>query len=171
MEGDVLQRSLGLTKEQIGEKFRHGTYDERVAGGGCLSLMAHFAEWCNLPSNEFTGHWDIGHRLQLVYADILKKSPDLSKFLKIVNTATSYCQGKDGLLLHELAMEMKVSMLADKSEQTTRWVRSLLRLVEAFYRNIQTICKFLGRLIEKARVEGDIRPLQLRHLFLITPRV
>ena len=59
-----------------------------------------------LPSNKFTGHWDIGHRLQLVYADILKKSPDLSKFLKIVNTDTSYCQGRDGLLLHELAMEM-----------------------------------------------------------------
>ena len=47
--GIVLMASLGLTKREIGEKFHHSVYDgvyatpeERVAGGGCLSLNRHF---------------------------------------------------------------------------------------------------------------------------------
>ena len=67
-----------------------------------------------------------------------------------------YCQGKDGLALQELALELKASFLVDKSDQTTRWVRSLLRLIETFLRNLPTISKFIGRLVKGAQETGDI---------------
>lgn len=59
MVGNLLMLSLNLSKEEISQKFRHGTYDgvyasseDRVAGGGSLSLMDHFANWCG-TSKEF----------------------------------------------------------------------------------------------------------------------
>ena len=61
--------------------------------------MEHFTEWCGLPKESFTGHWDMGHKLQLVFADVLKKNADLAKFFNIVDDANPYCRGKDGLLL------------------------------------------------------------------------
>ena len=162
MVGNLLMSSLGLTKDEVLQKFRHGTYDgvyasneERVAGGGSLSLMKHFANWCGNPKEFFTGHWDVAHRLQLVYGDVFKENPELKRFLKIVDQAKSYCQGKDGLVFQELAYKLKASYLTDKSEQTRRWVRSLLRLIEAYFRNLPTIYKMLGKLIEAARA-GDL---------------
>jgi hypothetical protein len=87
MIGKTLMASLGLSKEQVGEKFRHGTYDgvyalseERVAGGGSLNLMLHFADWCKLPHEYFSGHWDVGHKLQLVYGSALKKKKKCRHF-------------------------------------------------------------------------------------------
>ena len=118
--------------------------------------MDHFANWCGTSKEFFTGHWDVAHRLQLVYADVLKVNPALAKFLKVVDMAKSYCQGKDGLVFQELAYELKASYLTDKSEQTTRWVRSLLRMIEAYLRNLPTIYKMLGKLVEAARATGDL---------------
>ena len=73
MVGLHLVASLGIKREQIGEIFHHTIYDgvygsaeERVRGGGCLSPNKHFAEWCGLPQDSFTGNWDMGHKLQLV---------------------------------------------------------------------------------------------------------
>ena len=85
-----------LTLSQISQKFRHGTYDgvyasseDRVAGGGSLSLMDHFANWCGTSKDFFTSHWDVARGLQLVYADVLKVNPALAKFLKVVDMAKS----------------------------------------------------------------------------------
>ena len=69
--------------------------------------MHHFADWCGVPREHFTGHWDVGHRLQLVYTDVLKSSQELKHFLKIVDTGRGYCQGKDGLALQELALRVE----------------------------------------------------------------
>ena len=74
----------------------------------------------------------------------------------MIDTARSYCHGKDGILLQEMAYEIKASFLSHKSEQTTRWVRSLLSMIEAFYRNLPTICKMIGSLISAALKEGDL---------------
>ena len=89
--GNLLMSSLGLTKDEVSQKFRHGTYDgvyasneERVAGVGSLNLMKHFANWCGTTK-------DRAHRLQLVYGDIFKENPKLKRFLKIVDQAKSYC--------------------------------------------------------------------------------
>ena len=163
MLGKVLMTSLGLSKEDVAEKFCHGTYDgvyattqERVRGGGSLNLIHHFAEWCNKPKTALTGHWDVGHQLQLVFADALKSNKPVKQFLGITDNLALLCQGKDGLTFTQVASEMKSAFLTDKSEQTTRWVRSLLRLLLAFYRNMPTVQRILSQEVEEARVSGDI---------------
>ena len=152
MVGNTLMSSLGLSKEEVGDKFKHGTYDgvyataqERVQGGGSLSLIYHFADWCELPRNQFSGHWDVGHKLQLVYGSVLKKNKDISAFLSDVDKAMQLCHGKDGLLFHQVAIEMRAAILTDKSEQTTRWVRSLLRILLAYYQNLPVLHSIVSR--------------------------
>ena len=163
MVGKVLMNSLGLTKQEVGEKFRHGTYDgvyasadERVAGGGCLSLMHHFANWCELPEQNFSGNWDVGHKLQLVYESTLKKNKHVSSFNTTMEKMMQKCQGKDGLLFQKVAVELGAAILTDKSEQTTRWVRSLLRIILAYFRNLPVMHAMLLREIEKARLSGNL---------------
>ena len=163
MVGEVLMKSLGLTKQEVGEKFRHGTYDgvyasagERVAGGGCLSLMHHFANWCELPEENFSGHWDVGHKLQLVYGSTLKKNKHVSSFNTTMEKVMQKCQGKDGLLFQRVAVELGAATLTDKSEQTTRWVRSLLRLILAYFRNLPVMHTMLLREIEKAQLSENM---------------
>ena len=63
MVGNLLMLSLNLSKKEISQKFRHGTYngvyafsEDRDAGGGSLSLMDHFANWCGTSKEIFTGH-------------------------------------------------------------------------------------------------------------------
>ena len=94
--------------------------------------------------------------MQLIYDDVLKKSSDLKMFLRIVDVAKGYCSGKDGIVMNEFVLQTKASFLVDKSQQTTRWVRSLLRVIEAFLRNLPTISNFIGSLIENARTNEDI---------------
>ena len=118
--------------------------------------MDNFAKWCGKQRDSYSGHWDVGHRLELVYKDALNKCPELKKFLKIVEKARGYCYGKDGLILQQLAFELKTSFLSEKSDQKTRWVRSLLRMIDTYFRNLQTIYKLIGNLIESAREEEDI---------------
>ena len=77
-----------------------------------------------------------------------------------------------GLFALLQAQDLKVLVLSDKSEQTTRWVRSLLRLVKPFYRNIPTISIFLGSHIKLAAESGNITEqtsLQTIHYSLIEP--
>ena len=95
--------------------------------------MDNFAKCCRKPRESFTGHWDVGHRLELVYKDALNKCPELKKFIRIVEKARGYCQGKDGLILQQLSFDIKSSFLYEKSDQKTRWVRSLLRMIDTFF--------------------------------------
>ena len=74
MVGNDLMKSLGLTREEVAKVFVHAAYDgvysltsERVRGGGSLNLVNHFAEWCGLEEGDITGHWDVGHQLQIIY--------------------------------------------------------------------------------------------------------
>ena len=72
-----LVRTLGIKREEVSEVFHHAVYDgvyataeERVHGGGCLSLTKHLADWCGVNAHHFTGSWDMGHLLQLVYGEV-----------------------------------------------------------------------------------------------------
>ena len=76
-----------MTRNQIAKIFSHCVYDgvyataeERVRGGGSLSLKTKFAIWLGLPEDEFNGCWDLGHNLQLVYSDALRKNKQFKKF-------------------------------------------------------------------------------------------
>ena len=76
---DIIAR-LKLTHDEIRDIIHHFVYDgvyavqdERVAGGGSLSLIRHFAAWCFGGEGSVTGNWDMGHKLQLVYGDLMLK--------------------------------------------------------------------------------------------------
>ena len=75
----TLMQSLKITSEAIGRKLRHVVYDgvyadtlERVRGGGSLSLVGHLEEHLGLEPGTITGHWDSGHKMELVYSAIFK---------------------------------------------------------------------------------------------------
>lgn len=69
MVGKELMRSLGITRARVGQVFHHSVYDgvysspdERAHGGGCLSMNAHFAEWCGTDESE---KWELGYGAQV----------------------------------------------------------------------------------------------------------
>ena len=66
------------------------------------------------------------------------------------------CQGKEGLSFQEVASDLRATALTDKSEQTTRWVRSLLRLILAYFRNIPVCARILSEKIDSARQSFNI---------------
>lgn len=70
----TLCSTLGYTRTQLANKLRHFTYDgvyaspeERVAGGGCLSLVNGVTESLGLLPGDISGTWDIGHNIQVTY--------------------------------------------------------------------------------------------------------
>ena len=75
---------------------------ERVAGGGGLNLIDSFAEWCGLERGDITGHWDTGHKLQLVFADAMKGHKLVSTFSShMYDLMSTYNSGNDGVIFRE----------------------------------------------------------------------
>ena len=75
-----LMVTIRMTHITLALKLRHIVYDvvyelsgERVRGGGGLSLIEHVAEILGVEKGSITGHWDTGHKMQLVYNDVLPK--------------------------------------------------------------------------------------------------
>lgn len=112
MVGKELMRSLGITRARVGQVFHHSVYDgvysspdERAHGGGCLSMNAHFAEWCGTDESEMSGNWDMGHKLQLVYGDVFLTSKDIKEVNKVVfGLMGDFVSGQDSLRFKELAL-------------------------------------------------------------------
>ena len=163
MIGMDLMSTLGLSRQQIGEVFNHAVYDgvyapssERVRGGGSLSLMHHFAEWCGLSEDDFTGHWDMGHLMQLVYGESLLHDEEFKKFNKTIYhfMASNKC-GQAGLRFKELADDFKNAVLENKSPQVTRWVRAQLRGNQAFFRNLPTLYQIIDAEVKHFKKTGN----------------
>ena len=64
--------TLGFTRTQLADKLRHFCYDgvyaspeERVSGGGCLSLVDTVTEALGLSKGDISGVWDMSHNLQV----------------------------------------------------------------------------------------------------------
>lgn len=77
MVGLDLMRTLEITRVCVSEIFHHAVYNrvyetlvEKSHGGGCLSLLNHLADWYGGNVGDFTGIWDIGQKIQLVYGDV-----------------------------------------------------------------------------------------------------
>ena len=142
---------LGLTKQEVAAKYVHSTYDgvyelssQRENGG--LSLVHHFAEWCGLEQDDISGHWDVGHQLQLVYKDAFKDDEDLINFNNVMyDTMSDYNYGKPSAEFRETADSLKEATLTVKSRQTTRWVRSEIRSTQAYLRNLPTLSYVVGK--------------------------
>ena len=163
MVGLDLMASLELTKEEVGKVFHHGVYDgvyaaaeERVAGGGCLSLLKHFANWCGVDENNFTGLWDQGHKFQLIYGDALLKSKKFKEVNKVAfGIMAEFSSGKSKLQFKELAEELQHPVIANVNFQETRWVRATLSGYQSFFRNLSTLYNIIGKQEAGYAAEAD----------------
>ena len=87
----TLMETLRLSRRDLAKKLRHLSYDgvyelsdERTRGGGGLSLVHHVADVLGVERDTLTGHWDIGHKLHLVYGDVLPKDEKFAADEKLI---------------------------------------------------------------------------------------
>ena len=155
---------IGLTRNQIAKIFSHCVYDgvyataeERVRGGGSLSLKTKFAIWLGLPEDEFNGCWDLGHNLQLVYSDALRKNKQFKKFNTMMY---KYMQnnkfGQSGCRFREVSDNLLQPILSNKSAQETRWIRAELRCIQTFLRNLPVFVHIQEQEVEKLSKIQDL---------------
>lgn len=98
----------------------------------------------------------MGHLLQLVYGDVLLKDDDVDRFNTLMYThMTNHRSGQSGCYFKEVAMELNHAVLTNKSKQESRWVRSELRSLQAWYRNLPTIIHIISSEEEEACRSGN----------------
>ena len=106
-----LMASLSLSREQVGKSFHHSHCDsvyaspeDQVKSGGGLLLNRYFTAWCDVPDGSFSGNWDRGYKLQLVYGDVLLKQSNIKSLNKLVfGSMGSFVSGQAGLRFKELS--------------------------------------------------------------------
>ena len=162
---NTLKDTLGMSTATLAQKCHHFSYDgvyatneERYKGGGSLKLTEHFAVGIGLNSGDITGNWDMAHMMQLAYGDVIKCQDD--KFLPdlisdLFSIMGDFNSGKASREFHEFAEELHYSVLTNKSNQTTRFVRALLRGIQSFLRNIPCLYNINGKAAEEYNLEGD----------------
>ena len=160
----TLMESLKLSRRDLARKLRHLSYDgvyelsaERTRGGGGLSLVHHVADVLGVDRDALTGHWDVGHKLQLVYGDVLPKDDKFAADEKLVFDLMSEVKKYDeGMRFQELAEDLMHPILTPQGRrQNTRWVRSELRCFEVFLRDLPTIINLLG--IDEQRAAAEMK--------------
>ena len=143
--------TLGLSMAALKAKCHHFVYDgvyaspdERLRGGGGLSLSDNFAEVLGLEAGDVTGNHDMSHNLQLVYSDVFQHDRTGDKTMKkitkeVYSVMSDYNTGQAGSIFMEAAGQMNHAVLKNQSRQKTRFVRSDLRGLQAYMTNLPTI--------------------------------
>ena len=158
----VLRDTTGWSKPQLANRLIHLTYDgvfaeteERVRGGGSLSLRTHVCEELGLEAGSISGDWDAAHNMQLTWADLIKKH---AKIMKVANCYFDIMKehklGKVGTHFMNRARELGYLVLTNKQHQTTRFVRALLRGLTAALRNLPTLEVVLNEEIRSMEIAG-----------------
>ena len=126
MVSGVLLETLGLMVDALCIKCHHFIYDgmycsneERLHGGGGLSLSNTFCEVLILEEGDVTGNHDMSHNLQLVYSDVFKHDTTGDKKIeKIVQhvyaVMSDYNTGQAGSIFMEAASKMNRVVLTNK---------------------------------------------------------
>ena len=133
----------------------YASKEQRVAGGGSLDLPAALAAELGLEEDTITGTWDYSHNLQLVWQRALAKHPVVEDLMdSMFSIMDDFRVGKAGTLFREKAAELGHLILSNKKKQQTRFVRSMMRGVQAYLRNIPTLVAVLAEVYEEAAREG-----------------
>ena len=162
---ETLRDTLKMSREDLARKCHHFAYDgvyateeERLFGGG-LKLVHHFATSLGLEAGDVTGNWDMSHLMQLAYGDLLKVksatySPYLAGMIKdIFDLMSDFNSGKAALQFHTYAEQLNYSVLTNKRNQTTRFVRALLRGLQTLLRNIPCLYGINGKVALEAAAQ------------------
>ena len=110
----------------------------RVTGGGYLSLGDHLEEQLELAPGLISDLYDMGHSDQLTLADILIKNTENNQLYKeitepVFNMMAEFKNHKSQLLFEEVAAQCRAPVIANCGRQDTRWVRALIKALEAFF--------------------------------------
>ena len=153
-----LAETLGISRIRLADILLHFAYDgvyarteERVGGGGSLNLTKFVALELGLEDGDLTGTWDVGHQLQIIWNKALKRNP---KILEAIGTffdaMSDFSLGKSATIFTERAKDLQCLVKTPKSEQKTRWVRSVLRGVGTGMTNLAAMCEILNERYETA---------------------
>ena len=159
----ILRKSLGLTDDGLARVIKHFIYDgvyataeERVAGGGSLSLIHYFATEIGLNAGDIGGQWDIAHLGQVIYKGVLSDSKFARDTLKFVfDSMKPYTSGKGATFFQEEAKKLYNVFLKNEKPQATRFVFSVLRAMHAFVINCPTLQSIAAQDLEAALEAND----------------
>ena len=129
--------------------------EQRVAGGGCLDLTRMVEEELGLEEGAITGTWDIAHNLQIVWKNGLSEHEAVEELIQLIfNTMDDYRVGQSSTKFRDLAAQLGHLVLSNKKRQTTRFVRSFARGLQAWFRNLPTLIALKAEKYEAAVREG-----------------
>ena len=163
----VLMETLGLSLASLRQRIHHFVYDgvygspdERLYGGGGLSLSNNFAEVLGLEPGDISGNHDMSHNLQLVYSDVFKHEKNGDKKIQAITSdvysiMSDYNIGQAGSIFMETAEEMNHVVLSNKSRQKTRFVRSDMRGLQTYMTNIPVFYQIQGAVLQECLANND----------------
>ena len=126
----------------------YATAEQRVSGGGCLNLIKFVAEELGLDVGDITGTWDIAHQLQLIWKKIISNNVKVDKVIKIYfNAMSDFSLEKSSTIFYNRARELGNLVLTPKKQQTTRFVRSLIRGLRSAMQNLPTMVSIFAEVI------------------------
>ena len=120
-----------------------------MAGGGSLNLTANVEEELGLEEGSITGSWDFAHNLQIIWKNTLAQHQTVEEIIQLVfQTMDNFRTGKASSVFRERASQLGHLVLSNKKRQTTRFVRSLVIGLQAWFRNLPTlVCLWRSRSI------------------------
>ena len=122
-----------------------------MAGGGSLNLTANVEEEVGLEEGSITGTWDFAHNLQIIWKNTLAQHQTVEEIINLVfQTMDNFRTGKASSVFRERATQLGHLVLSNKKRQTTRFVRSLVIGLQAWFRNLPTlVCLMVEEYNEK----------------------
>jgi hypothetical protein len=132
----------------------YASKEQRVGGGGSLDLPAAVAAELGLEKSSLTGTWDFSHSLQIIWNNSLARHPVVEELITLMfGVMDDYRVGQAGAVFRARAAELGHLVLTNKKRQTTRFVRSLVRGMQAFLRNLPTLIIIMAGKYESAARE------------------
>jgi hypothetical protein len=133
----------------------YASQEQRVTGGGSLDLPASVAAELGLEEDSLTGTWDYSHSLQIVWKNALGLHPVVEELISFLfSVMDDYRMGQASTIFRARAADLGHLVLTNKKKQTTRFVRSLVRGMQAFLRNLPTLIIIMAEKYEAATKEG-----------------
>ena len=121
-----------------------------------MSLRSHMCTELGLEPGSISGDWDAAHSMQLTWADLIKKHPEIIKTADcFFNVMKENRLGKVGTHFMNRANELGYLVLTNKTHQTTRFVRALMRGLTAALRNLPTLDVVLSEEIRAMEMAGQ----------------
>ena len=155
---EKLQATLGYTRTKLSEKLLHFSYDgvyatkdQRVAGGGSLDLPGAVSQVLGLEPGHITGTWDFAHNLQIIWNNALLECAAVEAMIALIFASMDeFRVGQSCAVFRKRSAELGNMTLSNKKRQTTRFVRSLIRGMQAWFRNLPSLVAIHGERYNQA---------------------